>query len=681
MTWKLTAAWAILVSMLPILILCSCESSGSEPDPSIEALIEQGKQALTDNNYFMAQGRFDTVLAEHPDHAEALYGRVLAEIQHGLGVADSLLRFSSDLVNPYESAPCVNCLGFPPAQGGEPLLSDLLALNESQQERLTKLKQADEVTFTLEAYPVVLGGQRLFELGTEWDRADVYLIDALTKGQYALLTFLDSQAWEDEHVSPRILDIVEGDSEQPITSVLAQMLNRYPSFLGLTPEGRGEQRFAQARDALTTMASDILTAYSLLERESDDQSDDVLTIGADVQGVQHLLLQGTFYPVEGEPFGALPVLWAGQEYGIKLTAQQIEANLAGEAGKRIRLEHDIIVPVAMVLDLFRQTTGIKGLMQIAEGLLGLLGVEIDPVTLSILDAIQAQTAEEFPTTFVSLLAAALFDPSVIELDVGAFLSRPVGFRFLLPNWDRDVTNNDADIYYEFECARLAWRDTECGETDVVLTLHDPFLPTDDKPQALLQVVRSGDGAPLVVDVETAVLEPAGAYPGLYQVVVPLAPVGMAAEHENGVLERGEATDEIVATYVEQSDPLAPIEIVAAYSPEGSTERVWTSTLSCQADTSRDSGHFHTTTPDFVFLPDDGDAELQSPYPPLEADAYPGSGMYLPFRSGSLNNLLWVDLGGIKPQGWNPGASGFPDALAKTDIASLNLFVMFLLNEP
>ena len=53
-------------------------------------------------------------------------------------------------------------------------------------------------------------------------------------------------------------------------------------------------------------------------------------------------------------------------------------------------------------------------------------------------------------------------------------------------------------------------------------------------------------------------------------------------------------------------------------------------------------------------------------------------MYLAFRSGSINNLMWVALGEVEPSGYNSEAHDLPPEMAKTDVRSLNAFMQFMI---
>lgn len=668
------------------LAACSSTSSGSDAcseadcrQPSPDELVQEGKAALEAGNYFLALARFDEVLETEPENTDALYGRVLADLQRWLGLADMLLSFSIGVNDPY-SSPLETSIDSPLTMGtGETLAGDLLAMGEDQIQRLHRLMQSKDVTFRLDRFPVMLGGTILMDLGSEWDLADVFMLDALTQSLVAILALLDSQEWKDDEVSPEILEVLEAEDQPPLTLLLAGLLNEHQDFLKLKPDGVGQQCFARARDALATSANDILVAYGLMEQETDGQENDVLTIGPTVEGVEHLQLQGTFYRPGREPLDQLPVLWAGKKYGLRLSAEQMASNLKGEVGTRIRLEHDVLAPVGMLLDLFRQTMTIKGFIESTEGLLSQVGAEIEPELIGLLDTMQASTAEDLPGTFVALLTVALFDPSALELDTGAFLSRPVGFRLLLPNWDQGGGDGEADVFYEFECARLGWRDLQLGTKEASLVLDDPFLVPlgSELPEVDVRVLQDGGDEPIVVDVETVKMNTVDGRPGRFEVVVMLSPVE-TGQQGNGILEGTDKANRVTATYVEGSDAETPFEITAAYLEDRTTDRVWAEDMSCQPETARDTAHFTDITGSFLILPDTGEANLAPGFTPMKPDGYPAEGIYLAFRSGSLNNLLWVDLDAIKPTGWDPEENGFPASLARTDAAALNLLLFFSL---
>jgi hypothetical protein len=645
-------------------------------------LVDMGKQGLSSNTYRAAQDYFGALLKRNPDNTDALYGLCLADIQHWVELFNTVLKMvtgDSALIPRLMEGDDVDPQ-HPLADLVAQLFDDMQALNEAQQARLDKLKLMPDATFNLDRFPLNIKDEPVMALGTEWDLADAYMMDALTKGLYTAIVLLNSQDWADTRISYIYSELIGGDPEVSIVGQLMNLINVYPTFLALKPNGEGAAQFARAKEAMTGMATNILTAYSLMEAETDNQRNDVLAIGLTTRGVKHLVLQGEFYHPDGTK-ESVRLLWEGEKYGLKVMADRILANMNGETDMRLRVEHEVLAPVAMVVDFIKETLTINGLLEI-------FGFNVDPELIGLVDDINARTSEDVPKTVIGLLKTALFNPGIIELDMNAFLSRPLDFRSLLPNHPTDPELLTGSFYSEYECARLGWRDASLVDLLLTsggplgLTLIDPLTPDlGDAVKVDIQVIRTVEDVESIVDAETVTLDRLddmeNTFAGLFDMAVLEDLELETGTADNGVVEMSRTgTDRIKAIYLEESDPLDPLEIPAEYDNAGETTSVYSAGMQCAPGGSRDLPHFVDGTGDYFILPDDGPAVLQSA-PTQAADGYGAPSAYTSFRSGSINNLLWVELGALQPDDFSIVDAGFPEEMAKTDVDTLNLFLFWL----
>lgn len=671
-----------------------------DPDNPLESytddeLIALGKAALVANDSEGAQGFFGELLRRDPDHDQGLWGMVLAEVEELLGLMNMVLGMigEEDISGPggpgNETVFKADEIDYQNPLGWlflEDAMFDLRELQADQLEHLTKLKMMPDTKFNLKSFPVFFRQELMFELASEWDLADVYLLDALNQGLFGMLSIIYSQNLLDVPLTDILPDLADDRGEasgQDYSLMALKLLDAYPLFMDLKGEGRGEEIMEEAQVAFATLADDILMAYDLMEAEKDRQKDDVIAIGPSVRGVDHLVLQGTFYERDAEPFEAFKLLWRGDKYGLAQTAEQIHGNMTGDADTRIRLEHDLLALMGIPVDLINQTLTIEGLLEI-------FGFELDSEIISLIAGLGGDNGEAVPKTLISMIKLMAISPDFLELDLYAFLSRPAGFRNLLSNWkSAEGEDDEPEFFYEFECARLGWmhRSLDAAMADggeVQLMLED-FYRAGPDPQVEIFVLRVDPEDPeqkTAVDVETVTLQALDSDPDRFTATIALVqsdadPAGTGTQ-EDGVLQMSSlGTDEITAVYTEDSIPAEPLEVGAIYDVEGDTSQRWSDMMSCYEDGSRDTAHFEEDSPYLLSMPDTGEAKLVAQWASFPADGYPKRRAYFPWRSGSFNNLLWVDLTGVAPRDYDPREYGYDVGYIKTDALSMNLFLEFL----
>ncbi len=711
----------LVFALVTLGIGCSSDSGNAsddyEPmgDPldtyTDDELLEKGKESLENFSYAAAEEFFNKRIERLPDDPQATYGLVLADMQHWVALLNLILGLIFDEDPTQYADPVIPQKSYvkkhlykvslkilqaednPDSNVPYPLadllgtlvIDDLRALQEEQLARLAKLKQMPDVTFTLNRFPVSFHRVDLFELGREWDLADVYMVDALTQSLYALVAILDSQNLTDARLVEIYPDLMDNLSLENIPILIARVLERYPSFLSLD-EG-GSESFQAAFDALRTAAEDIKKAGELVAAEIDDQSDDVLTLGEseDVDGenvVRSMYLNGAFFKEDGGSVKTFEMLWQGEKYGPMHSADQILANLEGETGRRLRLEHDVLGMLAILADLLRQTITIQGLLDE-------LGLDIDPELIALIDDGTFNGPEDMPVLLVSALELALFSPSLLELDLGAFLQRPVGLLQVLPNQTPGTLYTDPRFLAAYECARLGFTDATLDDAagkeapSVDLVLDDPFTTETTREIIAVSLKSTGEDSFDEVDHETFTTNEIPEGTGRFTASIPLdydkeASTTTDAVSEDGVLSLA-GSEILVVTYLEDGVDGESFEITARYEEDG-TDRKWSEGLSCLKDTSRDREMFSESSEILQSLPDDGEAVLSDAFSPVYEDGFASPSAYYAWRSGSLNNLLWVNLSKIAPSGYTPSDHDLPEGMAKTDATTLNLFLRFFMDQ-
>ncbi len=650
---------------------------------SVDDLVALGKEYLEAGESLAAYDVFKQAVSLEPEHPDALFGLCLAQFQNWIGLLDSGLgllngtAMGDDGPEPPEDA---RLKSFKEGESDRGMIRDILdslrLQSEEQLTRLDALKAVEGFEFRLDGFPVLLQNKEYMNLHSEWDTADLYVLSAITRLLSSIVLLLDSQGLDFDNDS--VSDI--GDTEDPLAFIV-EFLEANPDFLTF----RGEEGLASweaSRQALADAAADAIQAASLMEVETDNQNDDIMARndGLTVQGVEHFAVQGWF----NSGLNRVMLLWHGEELSVRESLLRIQAHLSGQAEVRLRLEKDILMAIGVLLDFIRKAMGL-------EDALALVGVDELPTAIgTILENIGMEEGESFPKTLIGFLPMMGLPKEAIEIDLVTFYSRPYPFKEFIPNLGESPFDGATVFLQSTECARLGFADEDFVPGDTVeIKLHDRG-PTADatggagNDQLSVKVFsvllpETEDGEVEILDRESLSLSEHATVAGFFEGELPSAFTEAAAVvQDDGTVQIPDGAT-LLAGYTDangEEEILVEAGLIFG-RPEGEeapASDVFSYDMDCKEGTGRDYGHF--SQPEFAaaYTIADPPAEVEptTPYPAIEADGVAADGAYLPFKSGSFNGLLWLDMGKVLKDDAVP--NGFEEEFRRSDTRMTNAFM-------
>ncbi len=462
------SAKILTVFLALALILPGCRGGRNNYDDLNEKSnerISEAKDYLAQQRYFDALSAFDDVLENiDPNNNEARYGKVLAEL---LQFA-SIIRVVSQLVG-FEEAADENDFIISLVRD---LLGDLITRFERIEFNLTRLKADPYVQFVLtESTPVYLtaSDDPTLDLKGEWDRSDVFLLDAPVQAILGVLKFSDSIDLRADFLGiyNRFVDLdidfagapdidIDGDPDDDtleesifgavetvefsfhkIQNLLAWILNKNPDFLGVRPDV-GVQERKEAGEHFVNAIESFQRALFFTSRDAQfdlDQTDDIISWGKKPtkytkesvpeeidRDLDACVLRDTDDEEDAEYSFSFNFSDEPSEFTTSADAScliELLKNSFDGTGQRVNLRNDIL-PVV----------------------LGLVG---DLADLSV------------PQDLIDSVATQIFDDFVgnsIELDFGPIFYAPKGLRTFFPAHDTPKVESDPDkwlLHLESEC--------------------------------------------------------------------------------------------------------------------------------------------------------------------------------------------------------------------------------------
>lgn len=305
---KTFIALLTMILGLGLLVACGPIENGTEKDPDIEAMIEQGKELLAAGDSQNAGEIFRDVLMFEADNGQAHYGIALADLLDLVHLADDFVVFLTDQF----AGGGQEKSGLSPAGIGDTLdkyIGDIFEPVFLDFQYHTHLAYADkDLVFELEALPLTFGGELIVDLGGQWDHADAALLISIADfmaGFSDLLLALDLN-FNLGYVFDLPLNFSDlsgidlGAIWRDLVHLVVLLLSdpQYPNFLG--PNSSAEARLPRSAVALGLGCGAFIETGSLARSENDDQLDDIIAY-ADLDD------SGGWD--EGEPF-ALPKIGA-----------------------------------------------------------------------------------------------------------------------------------------------------------------------------------------------------------------------------------------------------------------------------------------------------------------------------------------------------------------------------------
>jgi len=630
-------------------------------------LLAAGKQYLAAGEYLAAYDSFHRAEQLDAHNTEARIGQVLASLQHTVGLLDTVFGLLSPFVHdgtapdasPDGKSAVLEDDGDWLAILSDSVFQNLILLIDGQLERITVLQETADFSYRLAGLPITFKGHEFFAFGSEWDTADLYLLEAFYHTLDALFQLLSSQSFEG------LADLVEViDNDGDIMIGLLTALIDHPELLTIK-DNDGEEAWGNSALALGDAADAILTAAALAAAETDDQNDDVFVQNDSLTSgqVSHFALQGRF--ITGTE--RVTLLWEGRSLSVKESLTRLRDHLRGDGSLRLRFEEDLVMAVGVLADFLWQGVGIKGI-------LALLPLEVKA------DMAKCGTGETLPSLLIALLPLLDVPADAFQFDLNSFFSRPFPLRDLLPDFGNDPYDGLPVFFGSYECARLGYEQSAFAPgDDLAMILADRGSVAAATPGAgndsVEVVARATTDDQTVVDTEDVTLAESATFAALFTGSLPTES-GTTGVENNGILTvPGGAS--VTTVYLDENGDDA-YEITASYDAAGNADRVFAYGMGCQADTARDYAHFDQVEFADAYYYDDPPAALDplTPYPVAAPDGVLLEGPYYAFASPSLNGLLWLNMTNLHD---DPAAYGFPTDWSPADIRSLNILLYPLID--
>jgi len=648
------------------------EDLPGDSGPSVDDLLQQGITALGQYAPDLARDFFLAGIEAAPTDPRPRYGLVLAEVQKGWQLLDLLV---AELAPPNEATdekPPRGAAVLSPRQDLAAFLEEvafgLTDIGARQIDRIGELLDLPgDLVLVVPSLPLRLGTVDFLDLRGEWDRADLHLIRAGQQLLSSLFLFLRAHDLDANLLGA--IDIANLDLSRLLGS-LPELLARYPTFLGLRPAGgthpgSGAEDWALLATWLRRAGEDGRIARELMEAEEDDQSDDVFSIGPEVDREEGRVTSTRVRVAGARGDGGAVVLWDGPRLSVRRFFEAFEKGAGGDPTFRLSLSDHVIPVVATMADVVRQAAGLGNVATLFAGAGGL--GDLSSIVES-LDDLDPETPESVPVLLSDLLAGLLLPKGVLEFDLAAALSRPLPLREVLPavtpgepwGWQR-----------RFDCpifgGLAAVPDPLAGHGVGLLDPDGEWREAPGLPRACFRT-RAPDGS--LRDQECADLLPTS--PDRYEASLPHVFVADQASVTpgNGTLDLlGEDGEVVEAAFLDaRCDP--PVEVKVAWAG-GSTDRLLDAFVACWDGPTCDRPHVF---PGATLVADPPGDPTTRPFPDLPADGWASPFPILAWRSPAWNGALWSDLHALKDVKGAPppGVLGEPGA-RRLDPATAAIF--------
>ncbi|MDD5224177.1 MAG: M28 family peptidase [bacterium] len=412
MTKRIYANSIAMVFLLSLVFFsCSGESKN-------DALIMEGKSALSRSDPTAAREAFQAVLDSHPDNPEAQFGLVLSDLTSFWNSIDLAL---SEIFRLYYSPSEI----LPNSYANEDeaisafiqkFITDTQATFAGISGRLAELEKQKDFRFRVESLPVGSLYNQSRSLQVEFDRTDLYLLSGFSRLMAYLFEFLDAFDWEGRYGQAADLYFLPGsgygeyfDSLNLVVFMLNDQL--HPNLLGLKNPA-GAETLARSGQDLAQACDDFLQLIESLQAE---------TSGRDGNFVIMKTKNGRKY-----------IAFGGEEI-----------SRSSDAANILDLEIELRPEIAASLEATSENlkTG-AGTVSLKNNLLYL----IDPMVRALALAAGLRLPAFLADIHISTLV-----PDVVELNLGRFYQNPAGLRQLLPPWENTGNVLLDNLVLEWEC--------------------------------------------------------------------------------------------------------------------------------------------------------------------------------------------------------------------------------------
>lgn len=492
------SAMRIVIALVLLVSATSCRGSRNSYEESqrlARERIEEGKAFLSQQRYYDAAQAFDDVLTldedgddevYDPSNSEARMGKVLAQLLQFASIIRVVNQFAGVGAEADENDFILSLV--------RDLLGDLTQRFETIAFDLQRLKTDPYVRLVLDDTPVYLtaSDEPTLNLKGEWDRSEVFLMDAPVQALLGALKFGNSIDLRADFLGiyNRFVDLdidfdgapdvdLDGDPDEDtvaetvygavetvefvmpkVQNLIAWMMNKNPNFLGLRPDG-GRDMMIEAGDHFVNAIDSFQKAlfFTSLDAHYDlDQRDDVIAWGE-------------------------PVTYAGLWDVPTLIDRDLDTCAIRDTDEEDKAEYTFtinIVPPTEEDEVPQLVTSAKTscLIEKLKDSLDNQGVRIN-LRNDILPVVLTALAEGFvegisPDLIVDVVTS-IFDDYVgdsLEFDFGPMFASPKGLRTFFPAWDSPEVEADEDLWLLVMESECRWSDPQDEYADEVSHYRD-----------------------------------------------------------------------------------------------------------------------------------------------------------------------------------------------------------------
>ena len=417
------------------------QEDGENPDGDEESAnpyeitdkIQEGLDWLEKGQSYMALESFEGALEETPDNHIAIFGAAFASSQYGQELFSSLLSVFDGLGG---------MMGKSGENDPESMndwlndefynVADHMAVQfEHSMELYDKIKDDADFAIKFEHLPIYVGVTQKAWIAGEIDRADLLLLDSVSRTFAMVFQVVREHSFMGDLAT--VIFRVKADYSDP-DNATADMILRIASYLLLTSDEflgfreTGAAEVLETGDLILGAFENIVTVESLIEQETDDQSDDVTLVINDRYDGKKLSMRVYQENEDGET-EALDIVFVTD--AIRPEIERFKKNLEGDSEVPYVVFSDTVLPVlsSVVVVAF------------SFGLFDSLGLEL-PLPPGAID----------PETLNALLTAFVVGDTM-AIDFHAYRENPTSIRGFLPVISDEGSTADWENlpYIEWEC--------------------------------------------------------------------------------------------------------------------------------------------------------------------------------------------------------------------------------------
>ncbi len=285
--------WCVLL-LVALSVACGKDNSSFATNPSVDDLLDQGKEQLALNEGLAAAEAFAQAQVLVPANTDAAYGLLLADVMQFPNFIDDIveqingLNFQEELTSGEGAA--TSGPSFAPASSGGSFDSDFTdpihaylreklvpAMEQGEVQYAALTSQAD-LAFETPVFDLSINGSTLLSFGGVFDQTDLHFFGALNSLLDAALHLLLAL---DLRFDPTVLQLPKSDPDATLVETLNMIFDLlsglltsedYPTFLYLV-ENTGVADMQAAGIDMGNTFTRFALAFESLRRETGNQAD------------------------------------------------------------------------------------------------------------------------------------------------------------------------------------------------------------------------------------------------------------------------------------------------------------------------------------------------------------------------------------------------------------------------